>query len=68
MGFNSMMNRCKPTGPPSKVIAAPDKPKKKPSKKPKAPKKPKKPKKPAVCPTVVPTDCDMCSKLKGKVE
>ena len=52
MGFNSMMNKCKLTGPPSKVVAAPDKPKKKPSKKPKGPKGSKKP---AICPAAVPT-------------
>ena len=69
-----MMNKCKPTGPPSKVIAAPEKPPgKKPGKKPKGPKKPRpskgpRPSKaPKVCSTVVPTDCGMCKGLKGKV-
>merc|ERR1711885_116255 len=62
LGFNSMLNKCKLVGPPSKFTAAPKKPKR-----PKAPKKAKKPKKAKpTCSTAEPTTCDGCLKMKGK--
>ena len=64
MGFNSMLNKCKTFGPPSKLTGAPGKKPKKP-KAPKAPKRPKKAK--PTCSTEEPADCKACFSYKGKV-